>query len=45
MNLDKMNELTKLSLDLKGNNIEDLELKEWLDWSGNELVELSLDLE
>ena len=29
---------------MKGNNIEDLELKEWLDWSGNKLSELSVDL-
>ena len=44
MNLDKMTKLTKLNLDLEGNNIEDLELKEWLEWSGNRLSELTLDL-
>ena len=44
MNVDKMTKLTKLDLSLKGNNIEDVELKEWLDWSGNKLVDLSVDL-
>ena len=44
MNVDKMNKLTKLNLSLKGNNIEYVELKEWLEWSGNKLVDLSVDL-
>ena len=44
MNLDKMNEVTWLNVNLKGNNIEDVELKEWLEWSGNKLDELSLNL-
>ena len=44
MNLDKMTKLTKLNLDLKGNNIEEIELSKWLEWIGNRLSELRLDL-
>ena len=41
MNLDN---LTELNLDLKGNNIEEIELSKLLEWSGNRLSELSLNL-
>ena len=44
MNIDKMNKLTKLNLSLKDNNIEEIELNKWLEWSGNRLNEWSLDL-
>ena len=44
MNLDKMTKLSWLNLDLKGNNIEEIELSKWLEWSGNRLSELRLDL-
>ena len=44
MNVDKMNKLTKLNLSLKDNNIEEIELNKWLDWSGNRLSKLSVNL-
>ena len=43
MHLNKMNELTNLSLNLINNNIEEIELNKWLEWS-EKLVDLSLDL-
>ena len=43
MYLDKMNKLTKLSLNLTKNNIVDIDVNNWLEWSEN-LVDLSLDL-
>ena len=43
MYLNKMNKLTKLSLNLTNNNIVDVDVNKWLEWSEN-LVDLSLDL-
>ena len=40
----KMTKLTWLNLSLTNNNIEKIELNKWLDWSGNRLRELRLDL-
>ena len=44
MNLDKMTKLSWLNLDLKDNNIANIEVNDWLEWSGNRLNELKLDL-
>ena len=44
MNVDKMNKLTKLKLNLKSNNIEEIELNKWLEWSGNRWNKWSVDL-
>ena len=35
--------MTKLSLNLENNNIEEIELNKWLEWS-EKIVDLSLDL-
>ena len=35
--------MTKLSLNLDNNNVEEIELNKWLEWS-EKLVDLSLDL-
>ena len=39
-----MNKLIDLKLNLTNNNIGSIELSKWLEWSGNKLVDLSLDL-
>ena len=39
-----LNKMTKLTLDLTNNNIEEIELSKFVEWSGNRLVDLSLDL-
>ena len=43
MYLNKMNKLTKLGLNLTSNNIVDVDVNKWLEWS-EKLVDLSLDL-
>ena len=44
MNIDKMSKLTKLNLSLANNSVVEIELNKWLEWSGNRLRKLSVDL-
>ena len=44
MNLDKMIELTSLVLNLKDNNIAEIELSRFVEWSGNRLMNINVDL-
>ena len=39
-----MTKLTSLSLNLTSNNIEEIELSKFVEWSKNRLVDLNLDL-
>ena len=44
MNLDKMNELTSLILNLKDNSVKKIELSRFVEWSGNRLMNINVDL-